>query len=149
MVKNEAAIVSDISSAYDIQTGAEIVWSALATTERSPDALPHPKDSAQEKLALIAHVRGEIHKLLCTLDKDYDRKRKLLGKTSVPAISLLTGLVVGHFGVSMAAASAVCAALLLVPLKIGIRSWCKVYLSSRHSLTQAERDQISKLAGKE
>lgn len=148
MVYDEAAIANDIIGAYEIGVGSEILWTALAASERLPNALAHPKDSAQEKLALITFVRREVHKLLCTSDKDYDRERKLLRRTSVPAISLLTGIVVGHFGVSMAAASAVSAALFLIPLKIGIRSWCNAFSGSPNSLTQAERDEVGKLAGK-
>jgi hypothetical protein len=64
-------------------------------------------------------------------------------------VSLLTGIIVGTFGVSAGAASAIAAAMLLVPMKIGVKAWCVSVKKEKAGFSYREKQVIAELADKQ
>lgn len=138
--------VRQISTEYDLANGATILLEAIEELEILGTVLSHPSNDVRLKTSLIQYLRGEIHKLLCTKDAAYQKERKLLKESVVPAITAMTGFAAGKFGCPIALASALASVMVYLPFKIGVVSWCKQYASHKSEMSELEKDELRKVS---
>jgi hypothetical protein len=144
----DAIVIDELLKDYPIAQGVGLLRDALRAVEHAGSTLSHPSQKEVGVHAIALSIRIELHKLLCTNSKVYVRERRMLAKTCVPAVSLLTGIMVGKFGIPAATASAVGAALLLVPLKLGVNAWCALMKESPQLFSYAEKRVLADMAEK-
>src|SRR5438270_8110904 len=80
----------------------------------STSGLSHPQSPDSIDSSVWLFVRSEVHSLLCTKSAKYRVERELLVQSTKPAIAVLTGLLVSHFGISAGMAGSLAALALLI-----------------------------------
>lgn len=99
--------------------------------------LNHSSNSSNT-ITYFSALRHEVHNLLCTSSPRYSSERKQLDRTGVALVAFLAGTLTATFGAPAAIATPLAAVALFLPLKLGIRSWCKVFESSPNAVTPME-----------
>lgn len=135
----------EIKRDYDWKLGRDALVALGDQDDNVLIRLEHYSFRSRDQRNRWLFVRAEVHKLLCSEIDDYKRERELLQKTATPAISLLTGLIVGATQSPVALASAIAAVALLIPLKIGVRAWCAEYASSPTEISSSERQAVKQI----
>jgi len=103
-------------------------------------SLQHFGDQNKKDLDVWLFVRAQLHQLLCSDSKEYQKERALLAKTAMPLVTFIAGAIAGKFGISYGAASALSAAMVLIPIKVGTRTWCAMYSASRDAISKKEAE---------
>lgn len=131
-------LADEIFATVDVRNGLDLLIEASRSDQDHAHELRHFERESDKYDGIWVYVRAEVYRLICTGEKDYAKQRALLRKSSIPALSFISGIIVGHFGVPYATAAALAGAILLVPLKLGTSAWCSHYRASRDAVTREE-----------
>lgn len=142
---NREALIGEICASYDTSLGSFVIKEFRTCAASEFARLEHFTVRNKQQQDRFQYIRREVYRLLCTNDSDYKKERKLLSKTAAPAVSLLTGLLIGSTHSPAALASAMAAVTLLIPLKIGTKIWCTAYAAAPSDISDEELKALDEL----
>lgn len=132
-------LLTSLESSADTVQGFQLLRSAAADAG-DVGYLNHSSRS-DNVLEYFVALRHEVHELLCTSSKGYAEQRKQMDRSGVALVSFLAGTIVtGAYAAPLALATPLAAVAIYVPLKLGVKAWCRVYKSSPNEVTPTEID---------